>query len=65
MTNYNPALPNINRIIHSSLSILHTDEDMEKPFPPNSITTNYRREKNLNELLSPSLLPPKFKTSES
>ena len=64
-TSYNPALANINKIVQNSLSVLHTDEDMKKPFPPNSHTTIYRREKNLKEMLSPSVLPLKFKENES
>ena len=32
---YNPALPNINKIIQNNLSILHTGEDMKKRFPSN------------------------------
>ena len=62
---YNPVLPNINKIIQNYLSILHTDEDMKKLFPRNSLTTIYRREKNLKEILSPSLFPPKFNKNES
>ena len=32
ITTYNPALPNINKIIKGNLSILHTDEKMKKYF---------------------------------
>ena len=40
---------------------------MKKLFPCNffSLTTTYRREKNLKEILSPSLFPPKFNKNES
>ena len=62
---YNPALPNINKIIHNNWSILHSDENMKTLFPPSSLTTVYRREKNLMETLSPSLFPPKFNKNES
>lgn len=54
ITPYNPALPNINKIIQKKLSILQTDEDMKKLFPPNSPTTRYRGEKNLKDILFPS-----------
>ena len=47
ITTYNPALPNINKIIKNNLAILYTDEKMKKIFPPNTIKTLYRREKNL------------------
>ena len=59
VTTYNPALPNINKIIRDNLSILHTDEKMKEIFPPNSFKMLYRREKNLKEILSPSLFPSK------
>ena len=65
ITTYNPALPNINKIIYDNLSILYTDEDMKKLFPPNSIKTLYRRGKNLKEILSPSLFPSKPSKKES
>ena len=47
ITTYNPALPNINKIIKNNLSILYTDEKMKKIFAPNTVKTLYRREKNL------------------
>ena len=65
ITTYNPALPNINKIIHDNLSILYTDEDMKKLLPPNSLKTLYRRGKNLKEILSPSLFPSKPSKKES
>ena len=65
ITTYNPALPNIHNIIQNNLSILHTDENMKKIFPSKSIKTLYRREKNLKEILSPSLFPAKPKNNES
>ena len=65
ITTYNPALLNIRNIIQNNLSILHTDENMKKIFPSKSIKTLYRREKNLKEILSPSLFSAKPKNSES
>ena len=65
ITTYNPALPNIHNIIQNNLSLLHTDENMKKIFTFKSIKTLYRREKNLKEILSPSLLPAKPKNNES
>ena len=38
---------------------------MKKIFPPNTIKTLYRREKNLKEILSPSLFPSKAKQIEN
>ena len=65
ITTYNPALPNINKIIKNNLSILYTDEKMKGIFQPNTIKTLYRREKNLKEILSPSLFPSKAKQIEN
>ena len=48
---YNPALPNINKIIKNNLSILHTDEK-KKIFPSNTMKILYRREKNLKGIHS-------------
>ena len=50
ITTYNPALPNIHNIIQNNVSILHSDENMKKISPSKSITTLYRREKNLKEI---------------
>ena len=58
-------MPNIHNIIQNNLSILHTDENMKNIFPSKSIKTLYRREKNLKEILSPSLFLAKPKNSES
>ena len=65
ITTYNPALSNIRNIIQNNLSILHTDENMKKIFSSKFIKTLYRREKNLKEILSPSLFPAKPKNSAS
>ena len=64
ITIYNPALPKINNIIENNLSILHTDENMKKVFPSKFNKTLYKREKNLKEILSPSLFPAKPQNSE-
>ena len=48
-------------MIQNNLSILHTDEKMKEIFPPNTIKTLYRHEKNLKEILSPSLFSSKAK----
>ena len=38
---------------------------MKKIFPPNTIKTLYKHEKNLKEILSPSLFPSKAKQIEN
>ena len=65
ITSYNPLLPNIHNIIQNNLSLLHSDKNMKKISPSKSIETLYRREKNLKEILPPSLFPAKPKNSES
>ena len=65
ITTYNPALPNIHNIIQNNLSILHTYENLKKIFPSKSIKTLYRTEKNLKEILSPSLFLARPTNSES
>ena len=45
ITTYNPTLPNIIKIIQNNLSIFHTDEDMKKLFPLNSLL--YTEEKRI------------------
>ena len=65
ITTYNPALPNINKIMKNNLAIFYTDEKMKKIFPPNTIKALYRRKKNLKEILSPSLFPSKAKKIEN
>lgn len=55
ITTHNPAKPNISEIIKNNLSIYHTDNDMKKLFPFNSLTSIYGKENNLKEILSPCL----------
>ena len=56
-TSYDPILPNINSLINKYLPILHADLDLKELFPRKSITTVYRRKKNLKEMLAPSSYP--------
>ena len=51
---YNPNLPNINSLINKYLPTSHADLDLKEIFPTKSITTIYRRQKNLKEILAPS-----------
>ena len=57
VTSYNPILQKINSLINKDLSILHADLDLKEIFPRKSITTVYRRQKNLKEMLAPSSYP--------
>ena len=53
---YNPLLPNIKTIAKQHLPVLHSNQNMLKNFPSNTINVTYKRGKNL-ELISPSLFP--------
>ena len=45
ITTFNLAFSNINEITQNNLSFLHTDDDMKKLCPPNSLTTLYTNKK--------------------
>ena len=57
ITQYNPLLSNIKTIIKKHLPVLHSNQDMLKIFPSNTINVTYKRGKNLREFISPSLFP--------
>ena len=56
ITQYNPLLPNIKTIIEN-IYLLHNSHEMLHNFPENTVNVTYRRNKNLNEIISPSLFP--------
>ena len=57
ITQYNPMLPNIKTIFKRYLPVLHSKQEMLGIFPENTINVTYKRNKNLKELISPSLIP--------
>ena len=57
ITQYNLLLPNIKTIIKKHLPVLHSNHNMLKNFPSNTINVTYKIRKNLRELISPSLFP--------
>ena len=61
ITQYNPLLPNIKTIIKKHLPVLHSSHEMLQIFPENTVNVTYRRNKNLKELISPSLFPRTIK----
>ena len=65
ITQCNPLLPNINTIIKKHLPVLHSSHKMLQIFPENTVNVTYRRNKNLKELISPSLLPRTIKENYS
>ena len=64
ITNFNTKTPNFQKFINNNIHILHSDPEMVKKFPPGSIKTIYRRNRNLKEILSPSRFP-KIKLKET
>ena len=65
VTKYNPKLPKIDGIIKKHLSILHNDDALKTLFPNDCFSTIYERNKNLKELIAPSIYPKKTNTRTS
>ena len=57
ITHYNSVLPNIENIFKKYLPALHSNQEMLRIFPENTINVTFKRNKNLKELISPSLFP--------
>ena len=64
-TTYNPSLPNMNTLVKKYLPLLHSDKNLKELFPASAFNTIYRRNKNLKELLSPSLFPNRKSTKSN
>ena len=64
ITKYNPLLPNLKTIIRKHLPILYSNQQMLDIFPHNTISVTYKRNKNVREILSPSLFPRTTKKNE-
>ena len=59
VTKYNPRLPKIDGIIKKHISILHSDDALKIVFPKDYFSAIYKRNRNLNELIVPSVYPKK------
>ena len=64
ITQYNPLFPNLKIIIRNHLPILYSNQQVLDIFPQNIIIVTYKRNKNLREILSPSLFPTITKYNE-
>ena len=64
-TTYNPSLPNMDTLVKKYLPLLHSDENLKELFPASAFNTTYRRNKDLKELLSPSLYPNRKSTKSN
>ena len=62
---YNPKLPKIDGIIKKHISIRHSDDAFKTLFPKDCFSTIYKRNKNLKELIAPSIYPNKTNTRKS
>jgi len=58
VTDFNPGLPNIGRILNSHKHILRLDLELCKVIDPDGIFTSFRGTKTLHEILIHSKLPP-------
>ena len=56
---FNPPLPNIERLIRKHIHYLHSDEvfQIKKTFSNIKLSVIYKRNKNLREIVVPSLYP--------
>ena len=56
VTSYNPILPNINSLVNKYVTVLRADLNLKEIFRRKSITTVYKRQKNLKEMLDHLLI---------
>ena len=57
LTEFNPLLPDLNRLVRNRLPLLYNDPKTKLVIPERSIKTVYKRGKNMKEILSPSSFP--------
>ena len=51
---WDPRGPNVHKALKSFEGTLYMDKENEKAFPPGSLITGFRRQKNLGEIIAPS-----------
>ena len=64
VTQCNLLLPNPKEIIRNHLPVLDSNQQILDIFPQKVINVTYKRNKNLKEILSPSLFPRTTKQKE-
>ena len=57
LSEFNPLLPNLNKLIRNRLPLLYSDPQMKIVFPEKWMKAFYKRGKNLKKILPPSLFP--------
>ena len=61
---FNPALPSNEGLIRKHIHYLHSDEVLKKTFPNDKFSVIYKCNKNLKEMVAPSLYPkPSIKSN--
>ena len=66
ITTFNPALPSIEGLIRKHIYYLHSDEVLKKVLPSNKFSSMYKRNRNLKEMVAPSLYPkPSIKSNHA
>ena len=57
LTEFNPLLPDLNKLIRNTLPLLYIHPKMKIAYPEKSIKAIHKRGNNLKEILSPSSFP--------
>ena len=57
LTTFSPALPSTEGLIKKHIHYLHSDEVSKNVFPNKKFSVIYKRNKNLKEMVAPSLYP--------
>ena len=66
ITTFNPALASIEGFIRKQIHYLHPDAVLEKAFPNNKFSVSFKHNKNLKEMIAPSLCPkPSIKSNRT
>ena len=66
ITTFNPDLPSIEGLIKKHIRYLYSDEVLKKVFPNKKFSVIYKRNKNLKEMVAPSLYPkPSIKSNRT
>ena len=66
ISTFNPALPSIEGLIKKHIHYLHSDEVLKNVFPNENFSVIYKRNKNVKEIVAPSLYPkPSIKSNRT
>ena len=66
ITTFDPALPSIEGLIKKHIHYLHSDEVLKNVFPNENFSVIYKLNKNVKEIVAPSLYPkPSIKSNRT